>query len=177
MLIFQKRYSSRGIFSRSFQIFWQKFFQRAVPGGCWFLAKQTKTFSKLAIKQPIFWCLYYNIWTLPRIARSLMESFFVKFQIFPTIRILLTTVLLWKNCAILLEKFPRFHGKVGCTFSKTSCLSSKQHIGSRFMSASCCSVQNTLLHSLRIKSLISVKFYEWLLRINFTNHTEVLSFI
>ena len=46
---------------------------------------------------------------LTRRVRSLMESFFVKFQVYPTNKMLLTSVLLWKICAIfLIENSRRF---------------------------------------------------------------------
>ena len=65
-LIFQKRDSRRSIFSRILQKILTKTFLKSSSGLLllWLsnLSQQTKTFSKLPITQPIFWCLYYT-WT------------------------------------------------------------------------------------------------------------------
>ena len=64
---FSKGNSSRGNFLRIFQNLWQYLFLKNSSGLLllWYsiLSHQTKPFSKLAKKQPAFWCLYYDIWT------------------------------------------------------------------------------------------------------------------
>ena len=63
--MFRKRGSSRIIFLPNFQNFWQSDLLMKSSGLqlLWIpiLSQQAKKFSKLAIKQPPFWCLYYDI--------------------------------------------------------------------------------------------------------------------
>ena len=123
LVLFFKKETPAEVFSREFfRLFDKNYFIELFRGCCFsdfrIYLNKAKTFWKLIIKQTIFWCPYYDIWTyfyvmyLTRRVRSLMESFFVKFQVFPANRILLTTVLLWKKCAIfLLEKSQRFYSR------------------------------------------------------------------
>ena len=128
--MFRKRGSSRIIFLPNFQNFWQSDLLMKSSGLqlLWIpiLSQQAKKFSKLEIKQPPFWCLYYDISTCFFVfewrVRSLVGSFFVKFQVFSTNIILLTTDLLWETwklwellwelCHIVIWKFPKVLAKL-----------------------------------------------------------------
>ena len=75
--IFQKRAFSRGIFLQIFQIFDKTFFKeqlRAAVSITYLNRPKPKTFSKLAIKQSTFWCLYSVLWYLDMISCIWLEE-------------------------------------------------------------------------------------------------------